>query len=334
VKKRLRTALAAAAALASVLAALAAYQAYADGRDHRAFPPPGQLYDAGGPWLHLYCTGSGTPAAVLIHGGLGLYTDWGLVQPEVAKLTTPTARHRTGAPAAALVCSFDRAGRGHSLDGPLPRTGERIAGEMHAAFASAGLAPPYVLAGHSIGGLFARSYARRFPAEVAGLVLVDAAHEDTPPRVWEALRSRCAVARALAPLGILRLTHLFGDVPGLPPRPQAEAGALLNQTRFVGAACDELNAIDETAADVRNAPPLGDLPLVVLTAGIFEPPPGLPAEEKPALEKLWNEQQDALARLSSPASHRVAHKSRHTIALFEPEVVVDAIREIISRARP
>ncbi|HWR73601.1 MAG TPA: alpha/beta fold hydrolase, partial [Nitrospirota bacterium] len=127
-------------------------------------PPPGRIVDVGGYRLHLNCTGEGSPTVILESGMNEFSLSWALVQPGVAKFTR--------------VCSYDRAGLGWSDPGRAPRTSETIVRELHALLRAAGITGPLVLAGHSFGGMNARLYARRYPNEVAGMVLVDSAHED------------------------------------------------------------------------------------------------------------------------------------------------------------
>lgn len=129
--------------------------------DARSFPHPGRLASAGELRLNLHCTGAGVPTVVLEAGLLDSLDVWGRVQPAVARF--------------ARVCSYDRAGYGNSDPGPMPRTSVRIANELRAALHSAGERPPYVLVGASFGGFLVRVFNGRYPDEVAGLVLVDAA---------------------------------------------------------------------------------------------------------------------------------------------------------------
>ena len=122
--------------------------------------PFGRLFPVGGHWLHLHCTGGGAPTVVLEAGIGGNHPDWIRVQPLVAKATT--------------MCSYDRAGYGWSERGPKPRTAGRIADELHALLSAGKVAPPYLLVSHSFGGLIARLFAARWPAQTAGPILVDA----------------------------------------------------------------------------------------------------------------------------------------------------------------
>src|SRR5688500_9896367 len=143
----------------------AAYQWLATRRDLAKTPPPGQLVDIGGYRLHLWCTGKGSPAVVLASGAGAFSVDWGLVQPEVARF--------------ARVCSYDRAGSAWSDPGPIPRTMKQEVYELRALLRKARVKAPYVLVGHSYGGLLARLYARQYRREVVGLVLVDSTDSDT-----------------------------------------------------------------------------------------------------------------------------------------------------------
>jgi len=143
------------------LIASAGYQAVAGNVDRTRYSPPGRLVDIGGASLHLYCVGQGSLTVVLEDGlGLGLVT-WREVQPQVSQVTR--------------ACSYDWAGYGWSDPGPLPRTSRCIAAELDAL--RAGVQDPYVLVGHSLGGLYARHYASLHLADVAGMVLVDSTHE-------------------------------------------------------------------------------------------------------------------------------------------------------------
>ena len=149
-----------------IVAALsgATYQWLATRRDLAATPPPGHLVDIGGYRLHLWCTGDGAPAVILDTGLGGSSAGWGFVQPDVARFTR--------------VCSYDRAGMGYSDPGPSPRTARRIANELAELLGRSGIAGPVVLVGASIAGFDVRVFASDYPDRAAGLVLVDASHED------------------------------------------------------------------------------------------------------------------------------------------------------------
>jgi pimeloyl-ACP methyl ester carboxylesterase len=126
---------------------------------------PGRLIDIGGYHLHIDIRGKGRPVVVLIAGSEAFSLDWALVMPKVSQFTT--------------VCSYDRPGLAWSDPGPLPGSFDQDVYELHSLLEKAGLAPPYILVGHSIGGIIARFFERKYPDETKGLVLVDATSEDT-----------------------------------------------------------------------------------------------------------------------------------------------------------
>src|SRR5215204_6943645 len=176
-------------------------QIIAAARDRRAFPPPGRLVDVGGFRLHVHALGSvsNTPT-VILEGGAGLGSaTWAWVQPRVAERTR--------------VVAYDRAGVGWSDRGPEPRDGRQIATELHAALEGAGIGGPYVLVGHSFGGVYVRVFADLYPDEVAGLVLVDPTHPDQierSPREAQAMRTTRQLMRVfdgLSHIGLLRLAN-------------------------------------------------------------------------------------------------------------------------------
>jgi alpha/beta hydrolase fold len=127
----------------------ASYEAIAGGGDAHRYPPPGQLVDVGGERLHIDCVGEGSPTVVLESGLGGSSLDWRLVQPELGKTTR--------------VCAYDRAGMGWSDPSPQPRTPRQIADELHTLLTHAGIAGPYVLVGHSLGGKNVRLFALTHP---------------------------------------------------------------------------------------------------------------------------------------------------------------------------
>ena len=165
----------------------ATYQWLATRKDLAATPPPGHLVDIGGYRLHLWCTGDGAPVVILDTGLGGSSAGWGFVQPQVARFTR--------------VCSYDRAGMGYSDRGPSPRTARRIAGELAALLTRSGIGGPVVLVGASIAGFGVRVFASEYSQRAAGLVLVDASHEDDAHEVPGMAR----FVPLLSTIGMLRL---------------------------------------------------------------------------------------------------------------------------------
>jgi pimeloyl-ACP methyl ester carboxylesterase len=174
----------------------ALYQWLATRRDLAAHPAPGHLVDIGGHRLHIWCTGSGTPAVILDSGLGGSFVDWSYVQPDIARFTT--------------VCSYDRAGMGYSDPGPFPRTSQQIADELAVLLDRAHIPGPVVLAGASLGGFNVRVLASTRPERVAGLVLVDASHETQSAEIPGIAR----FVPVFSTLGIFRIADItFGQRP-------------------------------------------------------------------------------------------------------------------------
>ena len=211
--RRFRRSLLALVALVVVLALVGSvYQMFGNLRDPRRFPQRGRSVQAGALRLNIECSGHGVPT-VILDSGMGVpAVGWAMVQPEVAKF--------------ARVCSYDRAGYGWSETGPKPRTSLQIAKELGALLEASGEKGPYILVGHSFGGYNVRLFTSLYPADVVGVVLVDAEHGDEekridqllPPLVKEQEQERDERAgmldRALSPLlfhlGIDRLKTAVG----------------------------------------------------------------------------------------------------------------------------
>jgi pimeloyl-ACP methyl ester carboxylesterase len=176
------------------------YQRVAAMLDSRAFPPPGQLVSVGDHELHIYCVGTGRPTVILEAGGGLMSAHWAWVQSEVA--------------GASQVCAYDRAGSGWSERGPTPRDAQQVATELYTLLLQAEMEGPYVLVGHSIGGLYVRTFAAQYPNDVAGLVLVDSSHPDQMTRSPETKAEQEGFIRLfrwvppLARLGILRISGM------------------------------------------------------------------------------------------------------------------------------
>jgi pimeloyl-ACP methyl ester carboxylesterase len=234
-----------------VLAAIAGttYQWLATRKDLAATPPPGHLVDIGGYRLHLWCTGDGAPAVILDTGLGGSSAGWGFVQPDVAQFTR--------------VCSYDRAGMGYSDPGPSPRTARRIASELAELLPRSGITGPVVLVGASIGGFNARVFASDHPDRAAGLVLVDASHEDDLHQVPPMAR----FVPLLSTVGVLRLFGVsFGQRDeSLAPAVRQFAQATRFRTAGYQAAADEIIHIRETVEEVRSSRRKLTIPVLVVT---------------------------------------------------------------------
>ena len=262
---------------------------------------PGALVDIGDRSLFLSCSGTGSPTVILESGLNDTAAVWSAVQGEVTRTTR--------------VCSYDRAnvpgGASNSSDPtastPRLRSAAELVADLHALLGAAAVPGPYVLVGHSVGGLLVRLYAATYPHDVAGLVLVDATHEDNWARLEE------EIGPDLWPQAVEQFT-------------QAVAGGFL-----------EPLDLEETAAEVRDAQeerPLPSIPLIVLTH--TQPPdaatllPGLSVE---ASERLWGEQQADLTTLLPNSQQILAEESGHYSQRDQPDLVIDAIGDVITTVR-
>jgi pimeloyl-ACP methyl ester carboxylesterase len=282
----------------------ATFQWLATRQDLAATPPPGQLVDIGGYRLHLWCTGDGAPAVILDAGLGGTSAGWGFVQPDVARFTR--------------VCSYDRAGMGYSDSGPSPRTARRIAKELAELLAGSGIAGPVVLVGESIAGFNARMFASDHPEHAAGLVLVDASHEDDAHEVPGIAR----FVPLLSTIGVFRLLGVsFGQpIESLAPSVRQYARATMFRASGYQAAADEIIHIRETISEVKSSRRRLTIPVLVVTgAG--------------GADENWRRLQQDQASLSERGCLITAQQSGHVVAIDQPQVVVDAIRTVVEIVR-
>ena len=289
-----------------VLVALAGttYQWLATRKDLAATPPPGNLVDIGGFRLHLWCTGNGAPVVILDNGLGGTSAGWGFVQPEVARFTR--------------VCSYDRAGMGYSDPGPSPRTARRIASELADLLARSDIAGPVVLVGASIAGFNVRVFASVHPERAAGLVLVDASHEDQAHEVPQMAR----FVPLLSTIGFFRLLGVsFGqNVESLPPQVRPFGQATKFRAAGYQAAADEIIHVRGSAEEVRSSRRKLTVPVLVITGALGG-------------DENWRRLQRDQASLSERGCLILARQSGHVVAVDQPEIVVDAIRTVVETAR-
>lgn len=299
------------------------YQFVATTIDEYRYPARGEMVDVGGYSMHLYCTGEGGAPTVVMDSGLGgTVLDWQLVQPEVAGF--------------ARVCTYDRAGMGWSEPGTQPRTSQQIVEELHALLGNAGVEGPYVLVGHSLGGTNVQLYASEYPDEVAGMVLVDSAFYDSPSYVDPELQNALAetipspgsslLTKILATIGVTRLPYTFGGETD-------ERAAISTHAKDTYEIMDEHSSFEESFKQQLASPvSLGDKPLVVLSAGAREFP-GFSQEQSDQYNEAWTKSGAALTQVSQNSEQIIAEDSGHYIHLEQPDLVIDAIRQVVDAAR-
>jgi pimeloyl-ACP methyl ester carboxylesterase len=315
----------------------AVYQALGTRRDRKRFPPPGRLVDLDHHRLHLLESGRGSPTIVLEAGLMSTVLSWSNLQREL------TESYR--------VVSYDRAGLGWSDLGPMPRTADRIVDELHRLLQQAAIPPPYVLVGHSFGGLTMPLFAARFPEEVAGMVLVDpvAPSEWNPPSEHDRKLTRigakvCRRAALLSPLGVLRFVafllttraaqmagHLVrlisrgapeesGSVSSpwfaaLPANERAMASVFWVQEKFALTIASQLENLPVSAAQIGELDSACDKPVVILSARTSP--------------EHRSKEHAAMAGRAPLGRHVTAEKSNHWIMQDEPGLVVRAIERVV-----
>jgi pimeloyl-ACP methyl ester carboxylesterase len=287
--------------------------------DQNPPPPLGKLVDVGGYRVHLYCTGTGSPTVVIV--GAGYSFDWGLVQPEVAKFTQ--------------VCSYDHSRIAWSEDGPKDSCSLRVS-EIHTALRNAGINGPFVLVGHSLGGLVARLYAGRYPDEVAGMVFVDHAYYSSamfhltapgdakvPPPPLPPPEPLILSPSGTGPVAVgMESDPNFTKLPSrdrelhLWAMSQTRDHAALRNNSLVGHECTaEADAITK---DHDHS--FDDKPLIDVSTS---------ENNSPDYAKLQTE----LLSLSHNSKQLVAEKSGHFVIIDRPDVVIDAISQVVQSVR-
>ena len=270
------------------------YQSLASQRDKHRFPPPGQLVDIGGRRLHLNIMGenNGSPTVILEAGMVSFSSNWAWVQPEVAKV--------------ARVIAVDRAGLGWSDPGPKPRDAGQSAQELHTALEKLGISGPYVLAGHSYGGMAVRAFAALYRDEVAGMVLVDGSHPDQWVRMGVSSKvfgTSNYVSALLARFGLFRIfkSEFTLLANGLPQQQYDELMAFASTPHSLSSAGDSLMVWDSISRPlVNNAGSLGDLPLIVLSV-----------TDQPRMGAKLTELQAELPSLSTNSEHITVQGAYH-----------------------
>jgi pimeloyl-ACP methyl ester carboxylesterase len=294
------------------------YETLGEAADAKAYPMPGRLIEVGGHSLHLSCTGAGTPTVVLEPGAGGMSSILGWIAPAVARDSR--------------VCVYDRAGRGWSEPADTAQDGAQIVTDLRTLLQRGHVPGPYVLAGHSFGGLYVLTFAARYPDEVAGMVLVDstapasAANPGTPSLGHggssNGMSRVSALVSASARLGLARLYAQF-DFGSLPPRSRDEVRASVATASILRSTIDEYvqaSASIEQAAALRD---FADKPLIVLTAGSGH-------------DAAWSAAQNRMATLSTNSVHRIIDGATHEDLITDEAdaaATTQAILDVVSSVR-
>jgi pimeloyl-ACP methyl ester carboxylesterase len=288
------------------------FQTVREAVDANAYPMSGQLIDVGGHRLHLHCTGSGSPTVVLQPGGGDFSSVMAWIAPAVASQTR--------------VCVYDRPGRGWSEPSGSPQDATQVATELHALLQRGNVPGPYVLAGHSFGGLYVLAYADRYPDDVAGMVLVDStdrAGKADPAKAtaydggsYDAITDRvAALGAAAARVGLVRLVGStgYGD---LPPQSRDEVRAKTATADYAAGWIDEFVQANASGAEAAMLTSFGDKPLVVLTAGV-------------ETNRTHDAAQGQLATLSTNSRHRVIEGASHAGLIIDQRYAQATSRAVL-----
>jgi pimeloyl-ACP methyl ester carboxylesterase len=251
--------------------------------------------------LHIHCIGQGSPTVVIDTGVGDIAERWHDFQTQVAEFTH--------------VCTYDRAGYGSSEAGPLPRHSQQMADELQQLLEHAGMREPYVLVGHSLGGLNAQVFAERYPDLVLGLILLDPTPlpfitGDAFPDLYHMLAEQAVELQNTAEAA----------------RQSTDPEAQYQADYLQAIASEHTELINESAAQVATILSFGDLPLIVIGSGLPNPGFGPQAED---FQQFWIEQNRELAAKSSNGKFVLAEGSRHYIHEDAPDVVLAAIREMV-----
>jgi pimeloyl-ACP methyl ester carboxylesterase len=291
------------------------YQTAATEADRKKFPPPGNLIDVGSFKMHIYCMGEGNPTVILDALSGGFSSFWAWIQPEVAKQVR--------------VCAYDRAGFGWSESDSQPESAQRTVQNLHLLLTNAGIAGPYVMVGHSKGGLYIREYAALYPQEVAGLVLLDSSdpyqfelHPDWLQQDTSMLK-QMSVIKVLLRLGVGHAFFALGgeaDFKDLPTREHDEIAAAWSSVPYWQSQEASMRAGETIFKQAQSLGSLGNLPLLVISRSTD-------------LAGGWGELQDQLATLSTDSVHLTVEGSTHASLIFNPQqahIVSQAILRMVN----
>ncbi len=263
--------------------------------------PRDELVDVGTHRLYIHCVGAGRPTVVIDTGVGETYTSWESIIESLS--------HET------RICAYDRAGYGQSEPGPMPRDSQRTAHELHQLLSNSGEEGPFLLVGHSLGGLNMQMYADRYPDEVTGMVLLDPS-----PLAW-------MMGEGFPELRELFIKETLSLRANAAAAAESEDADIKTNVAYLTAVASEFEEFfGRTADEVAEIRSFGKLPLTV--AGATEPDPGF-GESATEFRQFWNEENRRLADKSEAGNFILAEGSSHHIHLDAPQFVIDAILEMM-----
>jgi pimeloyl-ACP methyl ester carboxylesterase len=290
----------------------------------RNFPIQGKLIDIGDHKLNLKLKGNGGPL-VVFESGLdpGGSLVWDQVQDEVSTFTS--------------TASYDRAGILWSERGNNPKTGEAMAMELYKLLKKADQNGPYILVGHSLAGYFLRSFVAKYPEEILGIIFVEAAHPDQSHRFPEEVASMPSmppdwILEFVNSIGIVRQFRLFFANESS----KTDSLNIISNSYLpvsVPAVLEEMKNTEALAEEAGKISSFGDIPLIVITGTSVTRREDYPTQELGIkVEEIWMQMQKELLELSTNSEHVLASKSGHYVQLEQPEVVIEAIRKMLTKA--
>ncbi len=270
--------------------------------------PPGAFFSLETNKIHLHCVGEGSPIIVFDSGVGGSHMDWINVQSSAGELTQ--------------ACSYDRSGYGWSEMGIKPRTSKRIVNELTQLLKKAKKEPPYILVGHSFGGLNMQLFARTNPDNVIGLILIDSIHAEQYKRFEDAGIEIPTVNTTRFLLGSKdQVTR------GMPEEYKDIAYKLVRSDKALSSMFNELRNINISTEEIKNANEMPDIPVTVITHGkkVWD------SAMFKNMEEIWLELQAKLSKSTSKGKLLVAEESGHHIHLKQPKLILDEIKIILKK---